>query len=131
MAYVKFAAAQDVSAESARAGESAIAESGGLGRNEWSVVDFARNDGLWSLNPDGFLQRLVRILFGIRPPRPLANDRLEALRRFAVIAWNKGAVGPGQVREFIAAGFSYGDAKQVLEHIARCRQLQSWPRGIA
>ena len=104
---------------------------GRLGRDEWSVVEFARNDGLWSLSPDGFLPSLARVLFGIRPPRPLANERLEALRRFAVIAWKRGAVGAAQMREFLGAGFSASDARLVLEHVWRRLKLQSRPQGIA
>ena len=103
----------------------------GLGRDEWSVVEFACNDGLWSLNPDGFVQRLVRILFGIRPPRPLANERLEALRRFAVVAWSKGAVRAAQLNELRAAGFSDADAEAVLAHVGQRRQSISTSRGIA
>jgi hypothetical protein len=111
--------------------ESEIAELGGLSRDEWSVVDFARNDGLWSLAPDGFLARVAGILFGIQPPRPLANERLEALRRFAVVAWKKGKVGVGQVREFAAAGFSCVEARLVLEYVGRRRNIETWPQGLA
>ena len=111
--------------------ESEIADVGGLGRDEWSVVDFARNDGLWSLTPNGLLARVARILFGIQPPRPLANERLEALRRFAVVAWKKGKVGVGQARELAAAGFSCVDARLVLDYVARRRTIKSWSRGLA
>lgn len=132
MAYVDFAAAAD----RPMTGESAFAESGcgdsvGLGPDEWSVVELSRNDGIWSLNPDGLPQRLARILFGFRTPRPLANERLEQLRRFAVVAWRKGAVGASHLRDLAEAGFSYCDARRVLDHVARRRQIQSWPRGLA
>ena len=102
-----------------------------LGREEWSVVDFSRNDGLWSLAPDGFLPRLARILFGIGPARPLANERLEALRRFAVVVWNKGKVGAAQAREFAAAGYSCVDARLVLDYVSRRRSAQPLSRGLA
>jgi hypothetical protein len=102
-----------------------------LGRDEWSVVEIARNDGLWSLSPNGFFARLVRTLFGITPPRPLANERLEALRRFAVVAWKRGAVGAAQMRELAAAGFSAADARLVLEHVWRRLKRQSRSMGIA
>lgn len=114
-----------------RLSESGTADVGGLGRDEWGVVDFARNDGLWSLAPDGPLARLARVLFGIRPPRPLANERLEALRRFAVVAWKKGKVGAAQAREFAAAGFSCVDARLVLDYIARRRRTATLRRGLA
>lgn len=103
----------------------------GLGPDEWAVVEIARKDGLWSLNPDGLPQRLVRAIFGIRPPLPFANERLEALRRFVVIAWNKRAVGMRHLRQFLASGFTTSDARLVLRHLGRERQIQSWPRGLA
>src|SRR5215217_969812 len=58
-----------------------------LGTTEWDVVRMARRDGPRSFNPNGLLARLKSSLFGIRVAQPLANDRLEALRRFAVRAW--------------------------------------------
>lgn len=111
--------------------ESGSAEPQGLGPDEWAVVDIARKDGLWSLNPDGLPQRLVRAVFGIRPPLPFANERLEALRRFVVVAWNRRSVGARNLRQFLASGFSSADARQVLGYLSRQRQIQSWPRGLA
>jgi hypothetical protein len=131
MAYMEISTAAFRSGDSNRLVESEMTGLGGLGRDEWSVVDIARNDGLWSLNPDGLLVRVARILFGIQPPRPLANERLEALRRFAVVAWRKGKVGVAQAREFAAVGFSCVDARIVLDYVARRREIQSWPRGLA
>jgi hypothetical protein len=102
-----------------------------LGRQEWSVIELARNESLWTLNPDGLLQRIARTLFGIRQPLPLANNSLEALRRFALLAWHRGSVGAAQINELIAAGFSCADATQVLQHIVRGRRMQAWPQGMA
>ena len=128
MAYRQFGPTAELSADSQPASESPPA---GLGSSEWSVVEAARKDGLWSINPEGFVQKLVRIVAGIRPPLPLANERLEALRRFAVLAWNKGMVGAGQVCDFIEAGFSRNDAQKILDYIGRQRKIDSWPRGLA
>ena len=47
-----------------------------LPKLERDVIDMARSDGRWSLNPDGLLQRAIGVLFGIRAARPLANERL-------------------------------------------------------
>src|SRR5215213_7827617 len=116
MAYMEISSAAFRSDDTSRLAESEVAGLGGLSRDEWSVVDFARNDGLWSLNSDGILVRVARILFGIQPPRPLANERLEVLRRFAVVAWRKRKVGVAQAREFAAAGFSCVDARLVLDY---------------
>jgi hypothetical protein len=102
-----------------------------LGRQEWSIVEFARNESLWTLNPNGLLQRIGRTLFGIRQPMPLANPNLEALRRFALVAWHRGSVGAAQLREFVSAGFSCADASLVLQHVTRRRNIESWPNGMA
>ena len=58
-----------------------------LGRTEWSVIDMARDEGPRSANPNAFINRLLSKLFGIAIARPLANERLESLRRFALAAW--------------------------------------------
>jgi hypothetical protein len=113
-----------------RIGDSRFNEPAGLGGDEWWVVEFARKDGLWSLSPNGLLQRLSRFLFGVRPPPPLANERLEALRRFAVVAWRRGKVGAAQFRDFLAAGFSSGDARQVLDHISGRRRRRTPAGGL-
>ena len=131
MAYMETSSSAFRFDDANRVADSAIAGLEGLGRDEWSVVEFARNDGLWSLTPDGFLARVARALFGIHPPLPLANERLEALRRFAVVAWRKGKVGAAQARDFAAAGFSSVDARLVLDYVARRRATQSWQRGLA
>src|SRR5215208_2331785 len=131
MAYMELSSAAFRTDTANRHRESPITDLGGLGRDEWSVVDFARNDGLWSLAPNGLPARVARILFGIQPPRPLANERLEALRRFAVVAWKRGKVGVLQAREFAAAGFSCVDARIVLDYITSRRKVESWQRGLA
>lgn len=126
MAYVdhrSFAAA----VEASREGDSA---NPGLGREEWWVVEFARKDSLWSLNPDGLLQRLGRFLFGISPAQPLANERLEALRRLAVAAWRR-RIDPALVAAARAAGLTCAEVSAVLNHIARQLKLRSIPRGLA
>jgi hypothetical protein len=126
MAYRTSAVLADSAAETRITGESAH-----LGRDEWSVVELARRDSIWSLNPDGLIQRLVRIAFGLTFGQPLANERLEALRRFAVVAWNRTQVGADWVCQLMAAGFTLADARMVLDYVSRRRQLQSWPRGLA
>jgi hypothetical protein len=74
---------------------------------------------------------MLRTVFAVSIPRPLANERLEALRRFAVVAWKRGAVGAAQMRELAAAGFSSADARLVLEYVWRRLRLQSRTAGIA
>src|SRR5687768_385210 len=53
---------------------------------ERSVIALARIENPSSARPRKVLSRLGEILFGISPSKPLANPRLEALRRFAILA---------------------------------------------
>ena len=76
-------------------------------RLEWSVIRLARVDGLSTLRDAGRVRRFVNWLMG-RTGRPeLANERLEALRRMAVLSWHFGFTVPGEdVADFLSAGFS-------------------------
>ncbi len=98
---------------------------------EWSVIDLAKHDGVWSLKPESRLKRLASFLFGIETARPLANQRLESLRRLAVQVWRRGKLTRVAVEEFIAAGFSRVHAEAVLAKIVRGRRLDAWPKGLA
>lgn len=91
-----------------------------LGDLEWRVVNMARQDGPRSLNPDGFVARVLRDVFGI-PARRLANEGLEALRRFCVRAWYWDLIRTSDIRALTAAGYSKSDALQILAHVARYR----------
>lgn len=82
----------------------------------WRIVEIAQADGRRSL-----WVSLARKLFGISVARPLANDRLEALRRFSVCAWHWNLVRPSELGALIDAGYSRADALQILAHIAAYR----------
>ena len=74
---------------------------------EWSVVRLARIDSLWTIRERRPAAPLVEL--GARPAatRSLANAKLEALRRMAVLTWHYGFTVPGEdVANFISAGFS-------------------------
>lgn len=133
MAYRDFAA-EDTALAHRRitfdSGRGIVAERPALAPDEWAVVDFAERDGLWSLNPDGLLQRLSRMIFGLAPPQPLANERLEALRRFAVAAWQQ-RITKARLDAFADAGFTSAEANLVADHIARRLKLGTWPQGLA
>lgn len=75
---------------------------------EWSVVKLARKDRLASLRAPGRLTTALRRLF--REPNPvLADSRLEALRRIAVLTWHYGYTVPShEVSDLLAAGFTTG-----------------------
>jgi hypothetical protein len=73
---------------------------------EWSVIRLARIDRLWTIRETGRLRRLWNWLLARGNPS-LANEKLEALRRMAVLTWHYGFTVPGEdVRNFLSAGFS-------------------------
>jgi hypothetical protein len=88
---------------------------------DWRVVEIARMDGARSTNPDGRLARFCRNFFGLPIARKLANERLEALRRFSVRAWYWDLIRSADVRTFLGAGYSMLDAFQILTHVAGYR----------
>jgi hypothetical protein len=78
---------------------------------ERHVIAVARIDGPGSVRPRTVLTRLAGALFGMNPPNPLADPRLEALRRFAVLARVSGGDVPRhEIDRFLAAGFTPGAA---------------------
>lgn len=102
-----------------------------LNGTEWAVIDGARNDGPRSANPNGLVARALRLLFGVNVPRPLTNERLEALRRFAVKAWYRAELKARDMRALFDAGFDSNDAWRVLAHVAARRgvmaEVEHWP----
>jgi hypothetical protein len=102
-----------------------------LGRTEWAVIDHARDDGPRSARPNGLAARLLRLVFGVAVPRPLTNERLEALRRFAVKAWFWPELKARDLKALFEAGFDSNDAWRVLAHVAARRglmaEVEHWP----
>jgi len=73
---------------------------------EWSIIRLARIDRLGTIRTAGRLRRFWNWFVGRGNPE-LANPKLEALRRMAVLTWHFGFTVPGEdVSEFISAGFS-------------------------
>ena len=91
------------------------------GEMSWQIIDMARKEGPHSLNPDGLVARIARGLFGMAVPRGLANDGLEALRRFSVRAWFWNYVPASEVQDFLDAGYSVTDAERILAYVAHHR----------
>ena len=116
---------------SAASSSAASNDNQSLGHHEWAVVDMARIDGPRSANPDSLLNSLLRTAFGVSIPRPLANERLETLRRFAVAAWYKAELRARDLSALFAAGFSSNDAARIIAHVALGRgsapEVEAWP----
>ena len=74
---------------------------------EWSIIRLARGDGLSTLGEPGRLGRFWNWLMGRSASPKLASERLEALRRMAVLSWHFGFTVPGDdVANFLSSGFS-------------------------
>lgn len=101
-----------------------------LSQLERRVIELARHDGLESLKPLRQRRWLARLIFGPTPPsKTLANEKLEALRKLAVMAWNEGFTLPtSAIREALAAGHSEAKVGAVVDFVAR---LQAPVRRIA
>lgn len=86
---------------------------------EWSVVALARRDSLASLRQPGRLATALGGVFGTRHNPRLADPRLEALRRMAVLAWHRGyAVAKSQVQAFLAADYTVDQYEAMMASIS-------------
>ncbi|OAN62836.1 hypothetical protein [Sphingomonas sp. TDK1] len=88
---------------------------------EWQVVALARRDRLSSLvNPSRWAQFLALFFGGDRASPRLADSKLEALRRIAVLTWRNGAALPeGEINAFHAAGYSPDHLALVIDRIGQ------------
>lgn len=85
---------------------------------EWSVVAIAGRDRLSSLREPGRVAMALGTLFGRGTNPRLADPRLEALRRLAVLTWHHGyAVPVSAIKAFLAAGFSTDQYETVAASI--------------
>jgi hypothetical protein len=117
MAYLSFDAATAGSPVAARTAVTAPTFS----PLEWQVIALARRDGLGSLRRPGRLAVALGVFSG-RNPR-LADPRLEALRRMAVLSWRRGySVEPHEVRAFTQAGFSPEQYELLMDSIEAAQQ---------
>lgn len=89
---------------------------------ERSVILLSRNDPWSSLaDPLSFKVRLLRC-FGYKLPNRLADGRLEALRRHAVILRLRGPAHDSDLRNFFEAGFAAGQAARLEQMVAPWRR---------
>jgi hypothetical protein len=87
---------------------------------ELRVIALAEADPVASIGPPTRFHRFFERWFGFKLPNPLADERLEALRRFAVLARvTAGRLPAEEVRRFLAAGFSLPHARALQRRAAR------------
>lgn len=104
---------------------------GGAGRTErtaslsaleWSVVALAQRDALSTLRTPGRVASALGVLFGEKPNPKLADGRLEALRRIAILSRHHGYnTPPSALREFVAAGFTLDQFELVVRSVQVAR----------
>lgn len=91
---------------------------------ERSVVALARNDRLSTLRTPGRFTTALRTFLRQNNPR-LADERLEALRRMAVLAWHHSFQVPSrELRAFFDAGFTVGQYEALMGEIAATRAAE-------
>ena len=89
---------------------------------ELKVIALAEADPIASIGAPTRFTRFFERWFGITRPAPLADARLEALRRFAVLARVSGGRLPREeVRRFVEAGFSMLQAHALQRRAATAR----------
>ena len=89
---------------------------------EWSVVAMAERDGLSSIREPGRFIVALGSLFGFKRPNRLANERLEALRRIAILAWHhRWNVPKSELASFFDVGFTVDQYELVQASIGQAR----------
>ena len=73
---------------------------------ELTVLRMARTESLASARDHGLMRRGLGRFFGLPPVNALADERLEALRRFAIIVRCRSGQLAKHVPEFLARGFT-------------------------
>jgi hypothetical protein len=124
MAYMDFAALQGTRiATPAEVMAPRTQTRSGFSALEWQVVALAQHDRISSLEQPGKLSIALGMIFGGQRPNPrLADLRLEALRRLAVLAWHRGYSLPRhEIRAFHEAGFTPDQYETLLASISRGR----------
>ena len=126
LAKIEPLAASPIALTAAPANDTAKADFSPL---EWSVIRLARVDSLATLRPAGRIRRWWNWLMGRTGGPELANERLEALRRMAVLSWHYGFTVPGgDVASFLSQGFSPDQYELMVRSI---RAAVSAPQRIA
>lgn len=83
---------------------------------EWAVIGLSRHDTPTSLSEPGRFRRALERFFRIRRGNALANPRLEALRRMAVLL-RRGVTSPDETARFLASGYSDDQLTALARHV--------------
>jgi hypothetical protein len=90
---------------------------------EWMAVAVSRNDRLSSLDRPSRMASAIGSMFGFQRASPLADPRLEAVRRIAVLSRHFGYTVPsGEVTRFLAAGFTPDQYELLVDSVTAERR---------
>jgi hypothetical protein len=93
---------------------------------EWSIIRLARGASLAAIREPSLVRPFYHWLIGRTGNRRLANDRLEALRRIAVLSWHFGFSVPGEdVADFLSAGFTPDQYELLVSSVRAAPQLRT------
>lgn len=100
---------------------------------ERDTVTVSLADGFWTASGMGLLGRIGNWIYGREPESRLANERLEALRRYAIMYRLRGHAMDQDVRQSVdAAGFTVGQLAEVHRLVDRLTPpAPSWRRRVA
>lgn len=97
----------------------ALAEEAALTTTERDVIALSLRDPIWSVAPSGRIRRALNWVFDVRRPNPLADARLEALRRFAVLVRRFGdRLDRVEADRLTVAGYSPQQIRDAVRHVA-------------
>ncbi len=78
-----------------------------------------RSDAMRERRPESRLTRVADWLFGMAAAGPLADPRLEALRRFASkVRYHRASLGQEDVEALVAAGYTAGQVRGLTGWLA-------------
>ncbi len=110
MAYKNFSEISDT--EVLNTSETVVSSTASFSPLEWLVIALAKRDPLSSIGKPGRIASALGTLFGARPNPGLADPKLEALRRFVVLARNlRHRLPDREVAQFLTAGFSHAQGR--------------------
>jgi len=129
MAYMNFSedALAHVSPASPSSAFAAAALPGDTGFSalEWLVIALAERDHVGSLRQPGRIAGALAHIFGGRGEPRLANPRLEALRRVAVLARHYGYNLPrSELSALLESGFSKDQAALLIDNVVSRRAVR-------
>ena len=99
---------------------------------ERRVIELARREDVArQLSPMSRAGRFVEALFGLELKRPLADPRLESLRRFASLACHHpDRLADSDFQDMLEAGFSPGQLRALVSHLSGRRECAA-PLALA